>query len=64
MMADWLIGYNTIILHHSLNMKNPVQYLIENHEECHILWINILKVFVYCYAIIYLSLTMGLNYKF
>jgi len=40
MMADWLIDYNTIIPHHSLNMKNPVQYLIENHEECHMLWTN------------------------
>ena len=41
-MADWLIDYNTIIPHHSLNMKNPVQYLIENHEECHMLWTNTL----------------------
>ena len=40
MMADWLIDYNTIIPHHSLNMKNPVQYLLENHEECHMLWTN------------------------
>jgi len=39
-MADWLIDYNTIIPHHSLNMKNPVQYLIENHNECHMLWTN------------------------
>jgi len=39
-MADWLIDYNTIIPHHSLNMKNPVQYLIENHHECHMLWTN------------------------
>ena len=40
MMADWLIDYNTIIPHHSLNMKNPVQYLIENNKECHMLWTN------------------------
>jgi len=40
MMADWLINYNTIISHHSLNMKNPVQYSIENHEEWHMLWTN------------------------
>jgi len=39
-LADWLIDYNTIIPHHSLNMKNPVQYLIENHPECHMLWTN------------------------
>jgi transposase InsO family protein len=39
-MADWLIDYNTLIPHHSLNMKNPVQYLIENNKECHMLWTN------------------------
>ncbi|MDD3591973.1 MAG: integrase core domain-containing protein [Sulfurovum sp.] len=39
-MADWLIDYNTLIPHHSLNMKNPVQYLIENHRECQMLWTN------------------------
>lgn len=37
-MADWLIDYNTFIPHHSLNMKTPVQYLLENHIECHMLW--------------------------
>jgi len=40
MMADWLIDYNTIIPHHSLQMRSPVQYLIENYEECHMLWTN------------------------
>jgi len=39
-MADWLIDYNTIIPHHSLNMKSPVQYLFEYHHECHMLWTN------------------------
>jgi len=39
-MADWLIDYNTIIPHHSLNMKSPVQYLFEYHNECHMLWTN------------------------
>lgn len=39
-MADWLIDYNTIIPHHSLQMKSPVQYLIENHHECHMWWTN------------------------
>jgi len=39
-MADWLIQYNTIIPHHSLKMKTPVQYLVENHKECHMLWTN------------------------
>ena len=42
-MADWLIKYNTIIPHHSLYMKSPVQYLIENHSECHMLWTNTLS---------------------
>jgi len=39
-MAKWLIDYNTKIPHHSLKMKTPVQYLIENHQECHMLWTN------------------------
>jgi len=41
-MADWLIKYNTKIPHHSLKMKTPVQYLIQNHPECHMLWTNTL----------------------
>jgi len=39
-MADWLIDYNTVIPHHSLQMKTPVEYLIQNHHECHMLWTN------------------------
>ncbi len=47
-IADWLIDYNTKIPHHSLKMmksrrnedKTPVQYLLENHSECHMLWTN------------------------
>ena len=39
-MANWLIDYNTKIPHHSLNMKTPVQYLIENYPECQMLWTN------------------------
>jgi len=39
-MADWLIDYNTKIPHHSLQMKTPVQYLIENNPQCHMLWTN------------------------
>jgi len=38
MMAEWLIDYNTKIPHHSLQMKTPVQFLIEKHPECHMLW--------------------------
>ena len=37
-MADWLIDYNTFIPHHSLQMKTPVQYLLDNHPYCHMLW--------------------------
>jgi transposase InsO family protein len=39
-MADWLIGYNTEIPHHSLQMKTPVQYLIETNPQCQMLWTN------------------------
>ncbi len=39
-MADWLIGYNTEIPHHSLKMKTPVQYLIETNPQCYMLWTN------------------------
>ncbi len=45
-MADWLIDYNTVIPHHSLQMNSPVQYLLKNCDECHMLWTNtILRVF-------------------
>ncbi|SMC09993.1 hypothetical protein SAMN05660197_1819, partial [Nitratiruptor tergarcus DSM 16512] len=26
------------IPHSSLNFKSPVQYLLENHYECHMYW--------------------------
>ena len=39
-MSKWLIDYNTKIPHHSLFMKTPVQYLIENNPECHMMWTN------------------------
>ena len=39
-MANWLIDYNTKIPHHSLLMKSPVQYLIENNPLCQMLWTN------------------------
>jgi len=39
-MANWLIDYNTKIPHHSLLMKTPVQYLIENNPQCQMLWTN------------------------
>ncbi|SMC08725.1 Transposase InsO and inactivated derivatives [Nitratiruptor tergarcus DSM 16512] len=37
-LAKWLIDYNTKIPHSSLNFKSPVQYLLENHYECHMYW--------------------------
>ena len=43
-MADWLIDYNTKIPHHSLFMKTPVQYLLENNPQCHMLWTNTLTL--------------------
>jgi transposase InsO family protein len=43
-MADWLIDYNTFIPHHSLNMKTPVKYLLDNHYECHMLWTDTLSL--------------------
>ena len=39
-MADWLIEYNTEIPHHSLQMKTPVQYLIDTNPQCQMLWTN------------------------
>ncbi len=37
-LANWLIDYNTIIPHSSLNYNSPVQYLLNNHNECHMYW--------------------------
>ncbi len=42
-MANWLVDYNTKIPHHSLFMKSPVQYLLENNPQCHMLWTNTLS---------------------
>lgn len=39
-MADWLIDCYTIIPHHSLQMNSPVQYLLKNRNEGHMLWTN------------------------
>ena len=39
-MADWLIDYNTKIPHHSLQMKSPVQYLLNTNPQCHMYWTN------------------------
>jgi transposase InsO family protein/transposase len=45
-MANWLIDYNTKIPHHSLEMKTPVQYLIENNPQCHMLWTNTISFYI------------------
>jgi len=37
-LADWLIDYNTKIPHHSLFLKSPVQFLLDNYNECHMYW--------------------------
>jgi len=39
-LAEWLIGYNTVLPHHSLGLKPPVRWLLENHPECQRLWTN------------------------
>ena len=44
-MADWLIAYNTKIPHHSLQMKTPVQYLLETNPQCQMLWTNTITCF-------------------
>lgn len=47
-LANWLIDYNTKIPHHSLLMKSPVQYLLENNPQCHMYWTNtLLKLFLH-----------------
>ena len=37
-MADWLIDYHTKIPHHSLQLRSPIQYLIQQQPECQIWW--------------------------
>jgi len=39
-MGKWLIKYNTILPHHSLNLKPPSKWLMENYPECHKYWTN------------------------
>ena len=43
-LSDWLIQYNTIIPHHSLGLKPPVRWLMENYPECQRLWTNTLCI--------------------
>ena len=39
-LAEWLVDYNTVLPHHSLGLKPPVKWLIENHPECQRYWTN------------------------
>ena len=39
-LAEWLVQYNTVLPHHSLGLKPPVRWLLENHPECQRLWTN------------------------
>lgn len=39
-LSQWLIDYNTVLPHHSLDLKAPVQWLLENHKECQRYWTN------------------------
>nr|WP_249419432.1 integrase core domain-containing protein [Hydrogenophilus thiooxidans] len=39
-LGQWLIDYNTVLPHHSLGLKAPVQWLLENHKECQRYWTN------------------------
>jgi len=41
-LAGWLMDYNTVLPHHSLGLKPPVRWLLENHPECQRLWTNTL----------------------
>jgi len=39
-LAEWLVQYNTVLPHHSLGLKPPVRWLLENHPERQRLWTN------------------------
>ena len=34
-IGRWLIEYNTVLPHHSLNLKSPARWLIEKYPQCH-----------------------------
>ena len=38
LLADWNIYYNTKRRHHSLGLKSPLQYLIDNYQMSHMSW--------------------------
>ena len=37
-LADWLIAYNTVLPHHAINLKTPVQYLAQYQPQCQRYW--------------------------
>lgn len=37
-LAQWIVQYNTIIPHHSLNMTPPLLYLLNKHPQCQRYW--------------------------
>jgi len=39
-LAEWLVDYNTVLPHHSLGLKPPVKWLMENYPECQRYWTN------------------------
>ena len=36
--AEWLVDYNTKTPHHSLELRSPIQYLIQQQPECQMWW--------------------------
>ncbi|OAG28300.1 hypothetical protein TH606_02235 [Thermodesulfatator autotrophicus] len=39
-LGEWLVEYNTVLAHHSLEMKPLVKWLIEKGPECQKCWTN------------------------
>ena len=37
-LADWLVAYNTVLPHHSLQDPSPVQFLLHQPPECQWWW--------------------------
>ena len=37
-LAQWLLAYNTVLPHHSLNGFSPLQFLIQHNKKCQRYW--------------------------
>ncbi|ORU89495.1 MAG: hypothetical protein A6F71_00590 [Cycloclasticus sp. symbiont of Poecilosclerida sp. M] len=37
-LADWLVKHNSIRPHKGLELKTPMQYIIENKPQCNMWW--------------------------